>query len=444
MEQQMTDQYKSNPNCCEISNSCGPFKHSYKGCQPFKDQMKSGLAFSFTVLIIFGGCCYIHRKFKGKSKSTQTENHNDEQVTTPLPEAKTLNEVCSETCDDTKSSELSGELLEKGDSLVIYSSPKEGKSTLAMGMCIDIASGNKTELLPAPDMQNKQKPTRVIYYDSESSAKDLQKRYGKTGHDYPDNLYIVYGTFASADMLFDDIDKRVKEHDSDVVVCLDNLANIIHKDTPTEISKIFQRQKQLKNEVGAKGFSMTFIIMTHSQKTTPGKPNENIKGPSQLFNLSTSCIELLPSDLGQEYKIIKVQMSRYRANGGKSWTVKRVEAPYPHFEYYDMTQVEDVPSAQSKETSAVATSDKRKSYECPQCPSAHNKDILSSKQSGQRPKRQVQKRKYVAVTPDIQERIIELYAQGYEPSVIGRELGPCRRTITRWIERLKTEGRLKE
>lgn len=441
MGKQMTEQYKSNPNYCEISNSYGPLKHSYKGNKPFKDPMKSSLALSFTVLIIFGGCCYIYSKFyKDKSKSSQPKDHNNEQPTNQPTEAKTLNEVCSKACSDTKSSELSGELLDKGDSLVLYSSPKEGKSTLAMGMCIDVASGNKTKLLPESEVQSKPKLTRVIYYDSESSVKDLRNRYAKAGYNYPDKLSIVSGTFASADLLFDDIDKRVGEHCSDVVVCLDNLANIIPKDTPTEIKKIFARQKELKNKAEANGVSVTFIIITHSQKTAPGKFNENIKGPSQLLGLSTKCIELLPSDLGQEYKTIKVQMSRYRANGGKSWTVKRVETPYPHFEYYDMTHVEDVPPVQNSNMSGSVTSYKHKS---PECPSSRNKDIQPAKQCRQKPKSQIRKRTYVNVTPDMQERIIELCVQGYGASAISRELGPCRKTITRWIEKLKTDGRLK-
>lgn len=444
MHNQMANQFEANPNYCEISYGNGICKYSYKGSNPFKDTMKSGLAFSFTVMIILGGCCYINRRFRSKSKNVQAESRNDEQVITPLPEAKTLNDVCSEKSEDSKSSELSGELLDKGDSLVIYGSPKEGKSTLAMGMCIDMASGNKTKLLPGAEVQSKPKPSRVIYYDSESSEKDIQKRYGKFGYDYPDKLSIVCRTFSSADLLFDDIDKRVEKYDSDVVVCLDNLANIIPKGTSMEINKMFQRQKELKNEVEARGLSVTFIIVTHSQKTTPGKPNENIKGSSQLLNLSTACIELLPSGLGQEYKIIKVQMSRYRANGGKSWTVKRVEAPYPHFEYCDMAHVEDVPSAQNKEMSAVVTSDKCKSPECHKFPSTRNKDMQPAKQNRQKPKNQIQKRRYVTVTSDIQERIIELYIQGYGVSEIGRELGPCRRTIARWIKILKDEGRLKE
>lgn len=307
----MTDQYKSNPNYCEISNSYGSYKQSYKGNKPFKDPMKSGLALSFTVLIIFGGYCYIYHKFnnKDKSKSSQPKDYNNEQPTNQPTEAKTLNEVCSETSDENKSSELSGELLDKGDSLVLYSSPKEGKSTLAMGMCIDMASGNKTKLLPESEVQSKPKPTRVIYYDSESSEKDLRNRYAKAGYNYPDKLSIVRGTFASADLLFDDIDKRVGEHCSDVVVCLDNLANIIPKDTPAEIKKIFARQKELKNKAEANGVSVTFIIITHSQKTAPGKFNENIKCPSQLLGLSTKCIELLPSDLGLEATVkLEVQL----------------------------------------------------------------------------------------------------------------------------------------
>ena len=106
MVELQTNQYKSNPNYCEISYGNWLCKYSYKGNKPFVDSMKSSLAFSLTILTIFGGCYYINRKLKSKSKSTQIENRNDEQVTTLLPEAKTLNEVCSETSDDTKSSEL--------------------------------------------------------------------------------------------------------------------------------------------------------------------------------------------------------------------------------------------------------------------------------------------------------------------------------------------------
>ena len=105
-----------------------------------------------------------------------------------------------------------------------------------------------------------------------------------------------------------------------------------------------------------------------------------------------------------------------------------------------MTHVEDVPPVQNSNMSGSVTSYKHKS---PECPSSRNKDIQPAKQCRQKPKSQIRKRTYVNVTPDMQERIIELCVQGYGASAISRELGPCRKTITRWIEKLKTDGRLK-
>lgn len=444
---------------CKISYNVFKGRHSYEGSHPFSDQMKIGSAFAITATLTCLGICWACQVFKkdksndGKSELDKGKlNCNCQQQERTYAKAETLNEICSGPCEDIESSQLCGEILGKGDCLTLYSNAKEGKSTLAMGMCIDIANGMKSKLFKNENITHTQRPTRVIYYDSESSIRDLQNRYkekelaspkGQSNSQvssYPNNLSIVRGTFTSVDALFDDIERRAREHNSDVVVCIDNLANIIPNDSKQNIDKMFFRQKMIKSEFEAKGYSATFIIVTHTPKTAPGKKNENIKGSSQILNLSTTVVELLPTDLGREYKQLKIQFCR-KPNSlqDKFIILKRVEIPYLHFEYCDRKDIKD-------ESDAVDTYVPKTNFtsKSPKCPHQQNTPKTTARQSHIQGKLTQGKKHQpnLRVTTDIQNEIIKLYNQGKGPSAIGQKLGLSRKTITRWINRLKEEGRI--
>ena len=476
----------------EMGTNIRGYKIYYKGCSPFKDTVKIGIA---SILVGSGGYC-AYRSIKNnkdnnvplyllvavgvsifiqdffnkdsreqnvenfESKKPCVENESEEKpeqrqngrTVSLYSDAETLNEICSKPSESIESSQLCGEILGKGDCLTLYSNAKEGKSTLAMGMCIDIANGMKSKLFKDEHITHTQRPTRVIYYDSESSIRDLQNRYkekelaspkGQSNSQvpsYPNNLSIVRGTFTSVDALFDDIERRAREHNSDVVVCIDNLANIIPNDSKQNIDRMFFRQKMIKSEFEAKGYSATFIIVTHTPKTAPGKKNENIKGSSQILNLSTTVVELLPTDLGREYKQLKIQFCR-KPNSlqDKFIILKRVEIPYLHFEYCDRKDIKD-------ESDAVDTYIPKTYFtsKSPKCPHQQNTPKKTARQSHIQGKLTQGKKHQpnLRVTTDIQNEIIKLYNQGKGPSAIGQKLGLSRKTITRWINRLKEEGRI--
>lgn len=421
---------------CKVSYNVFTGRHSYEGSHPFSDQMEVGIAFAATATLTCLGIYWARQVFKkGKNNDRKSEpdkgklNCNCQQQGSTYQEAETLNEICSGPGEDIESSQLCGEILCKGDSLTLYSNAKEGKSTLAMEMCIDIASGTKSRLFKEGHTTHTPHPTRVIYYDSESSKNDLQWRYKQECPEvspYPNNLSIVRGTFTSVDALFDDIERRAREQYSDVVVCIDNLANIIPNDSKQNIDRMFFRQKMIKSEFDAKGYSATFIIVTHTSKTASGKKNENIKGSSQILNLSTTVVELLPTEFGRKYKQLKVQFSR-KPNSllDKTIILKHVNAPYPHFEYCDRNEIRDKATCGSPKS--------------PECPNQQDTVKTPARQCGKTTKH----RPNLKVTTEVQDEIIKLYAIGKGPSAIGRELDLNRKTITRWINRLKEEGRIR-
>ena len=359
------------------------------------------------------------KKDSGQEVSKQSKPTNN-PVTIPAayPKAETLNEVCAKTHTDFSSLQICGKLLCKGDTLVIYSSDGEGKSTLAMGMCIDIANGSKTHLLPNDKIQYKQEPQRVYYFDAELSDDDIQLRYG--GHDFhfPENLKRFSNTYESVAEMFAHIEGLVCNEKSDVTICIDNLSAIIPTASPKAYHDLFSRQKKIKDDAMAHGYYVTFIIITHTTKTKQGHVNEIFYGSAYLGNLSASRIALLPTRFGDDYKMLKVQKNRKMPKDGNVIVVKRVTTPYLHFEYHDvMQEAEAAPLKQKtiKISSATPTTD----------------DLIKK-----------QKAPNQKITPEKEDKIIAMLSKGMKQSAIANKLRLSTKTVHRTITRLKAEGRI--
>ena len=341
-------------------------------------------------------------------------------VTIPVayPNAETLNEVCAKTNIDFSRLQICGKLLCKGDTLVIYSSDGEGKSTLAMGMCIDIANGSKTHLLPDDKIQYKQEPQRVYYFDAELSDDDIQLRYGKHDFHFPENLKRFSSTYESVTEMFDHIEELANNEKSDVTICIDNLSAIIPTASSKAYHDLFSRQKKIKDDAKANGYYVTFIIIAHTTKTKRGQVNETFYGSSHLGNLSASRIAFLPTRFGDEYKMLKVQKNRKMSNDGNVIIVKRVSTPYLHFEYHDvMQEAEAVPLKQKTIKISSATPE--------------TGDFIKK-----------QKAPNQKVTPEKEEKIIAMFSKGMKQSTMASKLHLSTKTVHRTLERLKKEGRI--
>jgi hypothetical protein len=357
------------------------------------------------------------KKESGLEVSKQNTTINPATNPVTLPKAETLNEVCAKPRVGYDDLQLCGKLLCKGDTLVIYSSDGEGKSTLAMDMCIGIANGSKTHLLSEQEVPSAPRPQRVYYFDAELSDDDIKMRFNPDYH-YPDNLKRISHVYSTVQELFDSIESFVYNGKSDVTICIDNLSAIIPTSSANAYRDLFLRQNSIKEKARADGFYVIFIIITHTTKTVPGRINENFYGSAYLGNLSASRIALLPTRFGEDYKMLKVQKNRKMPKDGNVIVVKRVTTPYLHFEYHDvMQEAEAAPLKQKtiKISSATPTTD----------------DLIKK-----------QKAPNQKVTHEKEEKIIAMLYKGMKQSAIANKLRLSTKTVHRTIARLKTEGRI--
>lgn len=191
-------------------------------------------------------------------KLSRPANNSATNPVTP-PKAETLNEVCARQSVGLDDLQLCGKLLFKGDTLVIFSPDGEGKSTLAMDMCIGIANGSKTHLLPEQEVPYAPRPQRVYYFDAELSDDDIKMRFNPDYH-YPDNLKRISHVYSTVQELFDSIESFVYNEKSDVTICIDNLSAIIPTPSAKAYRDLFLRQNSIKEKARADGFYVTFII----------------------------------------------------------------------------------------------------------------------------------------------------------------------------------------
>ena len=376
-------------------------------------------------LVVIGGWYFFKsyayywlcKKKKESGLEVSKQNTTINPATNPVtpPKTETLNEVCAKPRVGPDDLQLCGKLLCKGDTLVIYSSDGEGKSTLAMDMCIGIANGSKTHLLSEQEVPSAPRPQRVYYFDAELSDDDIKMRFNPDYH-YPDNLKRISHVYSTVQELFDSIESFVYNGKSDVTICIDNLSAIIPTSSANAYRDLFLRQNSIKEKARADGFYVTFIIITHTTKTVPGRINEHFYGSAYLGNLSASRIALLPTRFGEDYKMLKVQKNRKMPKDGNVIVVKRVTTPYLHFEYHDVMQKDEAAPLEQKTvkisdvTPATGTS--------------------------------IQKAPNQKVTYEKEEKIIAMLSKGMKQSAIANKLRLSTKTVNRTIARLKTKGRI--
>ncbi len=407
---------------CKLSIRAFPPRIDYEGTSPFKDTSKLILPF-----IAVAGLYYF---FKNKGKHDRKRKFNPgssdkpkQDTHEPPPqqsfEVETLNEACHKPHTDVSELQMCGELLSKGDTMILFSPDGEGKSTLAAGICIDIASGAKTKLLPESMVLHENKQEYVLWLDEELNYYDMRQRYGLDNYRFPDKLYRSTSIFSSVDEMFACIEKFVDEKKSDVTICIDNLSAIMPPNSANAFIELFKKQKMIKDKAMSNGYHVTFIIITHSKKTESGRVSEDFYGSSYIGNLSSTRIALLPTRLGKDYKMLKVQKNRKFAVRDEVIVIKRVTTPYLHFEYFDMRPEDEVAPIKQK---AVKTDN-------PAPVSASS--VLSHKKAPNQ-----------KVTPDKEEKIMAMYSKGMRQNTIAKKLNISAKTVHRTLTRLKKEGRI--
>lgn len=232
----------------------------------------------------------------------------------------------------------------EGGVTLLFSPTKLGKTTCAVQIANDIASGSPSKMLPDVRNQHNHAPQTVLYYDLESDETDFHDRYGMASDGLSPNLKIIYDCiFDTSEFLMDSIARTISYVDDNVTVVIDNISMIGDSKLPAKTEQLMKRIKSLQSQFKQTGHLLTFILVAHTVKATDDKIDlEDISGSSNFANLSSSILTMEKCGLGNDYRILKLLRTRKDAGieDGLVIVVKRSADPYLHFEYVD-TMYED-------------------------------------------------------------------------------------------------------
>ncbi|MGI5914153.1 MAG: AAA family ATPase [Bacteroidales bacterium] len=211
-------------------------------------------------------------------------------------------------------------LIRKGRFTIFYGEAGAGKSIFARQIAEAIAQGenifdldslNYTETSAENvlyKLENKNPPTRVLYYDLEMSAEQLFGRYsidGKTtGYPFSENIITKFPTYESEEY-FNAFEEDMKAGIADVYI-IDNASVIGFELEDGERAKKFMiRFKRLINEYNA-----TIILLAHTPKRYKYQPIDlnNLAGSAKIGVFVDDCFSIAVTPSGLYY--LKHQKTR--------------------------------------------------------------------------------------------------------------------------------------
>lgn len=218
-----------------------------------------------------------------------------------------------------------------GDLACIYSPPGYGKSILSNGVLIGASSGIPSGLgcFPPEDTP----PMYALLYDAEQTDEDIQVRYGANDAVIPNIGRVSDCNFDDNPMLLvKDIERKVWAKRQDAIVCIDNTSKMFPTIPAKVVSQTVKAMENLQARAKADGFSLTFLLITHSVKDPKkSKSVANMSGSANWSRFAKTVISLSAlTDEDNHYKVMKIEKNR-RGKQGEEYILRLEEKPYLHF-----------------------------------------------------------------------------------------------------------------
>ena len=270
-----------------------------------------------------------------KEEDRRVKNHICEilGLLNPAPPKPTPLNSNIEDCSGTyKPRPLVGTLIKIGDRVILVGPPGSGKSALSWQLAITIALGKSPEFMP-PNSEHAS-PQKVYIYDGELDDDDIKQRYGQ--QKYSDNLYRCSASkFRTVFYLLQHIYDITVGLDGDATFILDNLYAIIPAMTSEETRNFLDGLDSIQRKALDKGYHITIIIVTHSQKDVNGIPRmKDVAGSAHISRFAKSELSLaaLPGDNNQVALI--TNKKRY-SNKKDAFIIELQDTDYLHFEFIE-------------------------------------------------------------------------------------------------------------
>lgn len=204
---------------------------------------------------------------------------------------------------------------------VLYGPTGLGKSVLAVQIAESLARGVPFPPFDSPQPGCEVPPQRVLYLDFELTRVQFAQRYTTTSDDglategpyqfSPDllraELYwdgrLIDGYEDFTDMIFEDIERRIDEHEADVLIC-DNITFLSQSSTANAsiAFRLMNRLQALKKER-----FISVLAVAHTPKHFSHLPltENDLQGSVDLAKVADSMFAIGRSSLGNDQRYIK-------------------------------------------------------------------------------------------------------------------------------------------
>lgn len=272
---------------------------------------------------------------------------------------------------------------------ILFADSNQGKSILAVDISIAIAAGKNFYCKQMSDVQE-----GVLYFDFELSDKQFCHRYSNGTMKYTNNL-IRIGLNSAAinikideDDILDEIKSQIRMHNTSKVLIIDNITFLCDSLVNSKSAiKLMKGLKTLKEKYG-----LSILVLAHTPKRNQSKPitQNDLQGSKNLMNFCDSAIAIGSSTEGKEIKYLKHIKARSVKLEEEVVVLEISDNPYLHFNYLRMSE-EDEHLTKKKTMSKI--------------------------------------------TPELEEKILEMNEDGYSIREIANELGIGKSSVGRFLNR---------
>ena len=228
-------------------------------------------------------------------------------------------------------------IIRPGDIHILAGQSGLGKSFYALAFAFKFSSGKPSTIIPS-DVECK--PMKVFYYDGELADEEFTRRCkGNSPDAYSNIVRIGHPNFKSIDAFMDDVEQKVLNEPSDVVVIGDNMDSMFEDLNKKSASQLRNRIVSIQAEFQ---FRLTFVFVGHPTKDYDEFAKMELKhiaGSSSFTNMASSISIIAPTRFGEGFSMLRILKYRNgKNNSEKVFVARMVDDPYPHpvFERVDL------------------------------------------------------------------------------------------------------------
>ena len=279
----------------------------------------------------------LQEELKIKSRYNDASPDSFESTTSPKADGSINDAVKRGIEVGTKS--FGCDLVSPGETVVIASKPKVGKSILAWQIALNTT--NCTEYRIFPDDTVNKPPRDAVLFDAELEDYDIAERIQNVDID---SLLPCFSRISKPECVFGSLKEmknKLMAHamkiQRDTLYVIDNMSKVCPTLSGDQVRQLFIAIDNIKAKAKERGFMVSFLLIFHLSKESKDKPlieMNDVYGSAFINAFASSAYGLNKTRYGKDTIALNCLFSRKRnKRDGKVYILKRVQNPLVHFEF---------------------------------------------------------------------------------------------------------------